>query len=161
MAKPVAIYPGTFDPFTNGHVSITRRALALFDKVVVAVSDHGRKQTLFSLNERCEMIKNVCKQFGPKVEVVSFDNLATLCARKVGASVIIRGLRVNSDFDYEFMMSRFIHEQDAEMEVIYLLADKDTLHISSTAVKEIARMKQSVGAYVPPTVQQALVKKYA
>ena len=157
----IAIYPGTFDPFTNGHLDIVQRSLPLFDKVVIAVSDHGRKNTLFDIGERCLAIAESVKGL-LNVEVISFDGLLTECAKEAHASAIIRGLRVTSDFEYEFKMAQFISEQvkDETIEVVYLMAHARTLHISSSSVKELAALKGDVSNYVPVNILKMIHEKY-
>lgn len=153
-----ALYPGTFDPMTNGHLDVIRRAAQMFEQVTVAVSDHGRKQTLFNLPTRCTMLQQAVSDL-PNVDVVSFTNLAVNCARDHNAKAIIRGLRVTSDFEYEFTMAKFMDEQDKDIEVVYLMAAAHLTHISSTAVKEIARLGGDITKYVPASIAQAIMEK--
>lgn len=158
--KRIAVYPGTFDPFTNGHLRILRRAVNLFDEVIVAVSDHGRKNTRFDIEERCSVIRECVADCPKPVHVEPFYNLVTDYAESKGAVAIIRGLRVTSDFEYEFKMSQFMAEQNKNMEIIYLMASSSTLHISSSSVKEIANLKGDVSRYVPPQVLKMVKESY-
>lgn len=154
-----ALYPGTFDPLTNGHMDIIRRTLKLFDEVIVAVSDHSKKSPLFSVEERCMMIEEAMADT-QNLTVIPFNNLTVNFARQQNAFVIIRGLRVSSDFEYEFTMARFMAEQDRDMEVMYLMAGENKLHISSSRVKEIAKLGGDVSNYVPKIVQEQLEAKH-
>lgn len=152
------LYPGTFDPVTYGHLDVIKRAAPMFEHVVVAISDHGRKNTLFTTQERVDLMKAMVAEF-PNVEVVTFDNLAVDCAAKHGASAVLRGLRVTSDFEYEFTMAKFMADQNANIQPVYLMADAKLTHISSTAVKEIAKLDGDITRYVPKNVQRALQGK--
>ncbi len=153
-----ALYPGTFDPVTNGHMDIIVRGLCIFDEVVVAVSDHGRKDTMFDVKTRCGFIENFWAD-EPRVRVVPFTNLAVDCALKQDVHAIIRGLRVTSDFEYEFIMAKFMAEQNRNIQPVYLMADARLTHISSTAVREIASLGGDISAYVPEVVVDAIVEK--
>jgi pantetheine-phosphate adenylyltransferase len=153
-----ALYPGTFDPVTRGHLDIIHRADRMFDEVVVAVSDHGRKNTLFSVEERCHLIEQVTEDL-PHVTVRSFTNLAVACAQEEKAKAILRGLRVTSDFEYEFSMARFMAEQDPSIQPVYLMAGARLTHVSSSSVKEVARLGGDVSRYVLPVVESALREK--
>lgn len=152
------LYPGTFDPVTFGHLDVIKRAAPMFEEVVVAISDHGRKNTLFSAEERVALMQEIVADF-TNVEVVTFDTLAVDCAVKHGATAVLRGLRVTSDFEYEFTMAKFMAEQDASIQPVYLMADAKLTHISSTAVKEIAKLDGDITRYVPENVQRALQGK--
>ncbi len=154
-----ALYPGTFDPVTKGHLDIIERTTHLFDEIVVAVSDHGRKKTLFDVQKRCALLKESLIHL-PQVTVESFTSLSVNFAREHECHALIRGLRVTSDFEYEFTMARFFSEQDPDMEVVYLMANGDKLHISSTMVKEIASLGGDVSSYVPHHVKKAMKEKY-
>jgi pantetheine-phosphate adenylyltransferase len=153
-----ALYPGTFDPVTRGHLDVIHRADRMFDEVVVAVSDHGRKNTLFSVEERCDLVKQTIEDL-PNVTVRPFTSLAVTCAQEEGAKAIVRGLRVTSDFEYEFSMARFMAEQDPSIQPVYLMAGARLTHVSSTAVKEVARLGGDISRYVLPVVESALKEK--
>ena len=152
------LYPGTFDPVTYGHLDVIKRAAPMFEHVVVAVSNHGRKDTLFTSSERIELMRTMVTPY-PNVEVVTFDNLAVDCAVQNGAAAVLRGLRVTSDFEYEFTMAKFMAEQNCNIQPVYLMADAKLTHISSTAVKEIAKLNGDVNLYVPKYVEEALQDK--
>ena len=158
----IALYPGTFDPFTKGHLDITLRAAKQFDKIIVLVSDHSKKKTLFTLEQRIQFVKEAVKEAGANnVEVDTFNNLMADYAKEKGACVVIRGLRVTSDFEYEFKMAQFNNEMNPETEFVYLMSNASNLHISSSSVKEIASLGGDVTAYVPTTVNAALKKVFA
>lgn len=157
----IAVYPGTFDPFTKGHLHIVKRALKMYDKVIVSVSDHSKKRTLFSADERVQMVQDVMRERGlERVEVVKFDNLLADHTEKMGGRILIRGLRVTSDFEYEYKMAQFIGELNPNVEVVYLMATAKTLHISSSGVKEIAALGGDVSGYLPRTVNDKVVTKF-
>ncbi len=157
-SKSTALYPGTFDPITNGHMDIIQRGLKLCDEVVVAVSDHGRKNCMFGIDERVKLVEQACADM-PNVRVVTYNNLLVRCAASVGATVIVRGLRVTSDFDYEFQMQRFITDGDPKLDVVYLMAGNDTMHISSSYIRELSKFGGNVAQYVPTVVNKALQEK--
>lgn len=155
-----AIYPGTFDPLTLGHMDIITRAVALFETVTVAVAAHGKKHCLFNVEERCQLAREALADLGDAINIMPFSNLTVDTARERGAHVIIRGLRASSDFEYEFTMAKFFDDQASEIEVVYLMADAHKLHISSSMVKEIASLRGDVSSYVTPFIAQALERKY-
>ena len=155
----VAVYAGTFDPVTNGHVDIITRASTLYDKVYVAVSDHGRKKTFFNLKERLEAMNSAIKHLD-NVEVVGFTNLLYQLVEELGAGVVVRGLRMTSDFDYEFQMAEMNHNLSAHFETVFLMARSEHSTISSTTVKEVAGLGGDISRFVPAHVQKMLEKIY-
>ena len=156
-----ALYPGTFDPFTNGHLDIAMRAAKQFDHLIIAVSKHDKKKTLFTLKERIAQIEQVFACMGIRnVTVEGFTNLLADFAKQKNASIVIRGLRVTSDFEYEFKMAQFNNEMNPELEVVYLMSTAAYLHVSSTSVKEIASLGGDVSAYVPSGVDEKMKKAY-
>ena len=160
MSTPrIAVFPGTFDPFTNGHLDLTRRAARLFDRVVVAVADNPAKGTLFSLEERREMIVAVLKPLR-RVEVVTFSDLMVSCARRVGALVMIRGLRAVSDFEFEFQMALMNRRLSRTLEVAFLMPSQQYTYLNSTLVKEVARHGGVVRGLVPRLVEQKLRERF-
>ncbi|MDG1377555.1 MAG: pantetheine-phosphate adenylyltransferase [Yoonia sp.] len=159
----VGLYPGTFDPVTNGHLDIIRRGCTLVDRLVIGVAINRDKGPLFSLEERVAMVKAECVPLGADVgcEVVvhPFENLLIDCARDVGAAVIIRGLRAVADFEYEFQMVGMNRSMDNSIETVFLMADAKNQAIASKLVKEIARLGGDVTKFVPSAVKSALIEK--
>jgi pantetheine-phosphate adenylyltransferase len=155
MTDRTAVFPGTFDPFTNGHLDLTRRARRLFDRVVIAVADSTAKGTMFSLDERTEMIRATVKSMR-HVEVVAFSDLMVACAQRVGAMVMIRGLRAVSDFEFEFQMALMNRRLSRALEVAFLMPSLQYTYLNSTLVKEVARLGGSIRGLVPPAVERKL-----
>ena len=156
--KKIAIYPGTFDPITLGHLDIIKRASALFDKLVIAVAASPSKKPLFLTKERVDMIKKTINDM-KNIEVKSFNGLLVEFAKKEQAIVIVRGLRAVSDFEYEFQMSFINRTLYPGIETIFLPATGNAHFISSSFVKEITKLKGSTENLVPKTVQNKLIKK--
>ena len=160
----VGLYPGTFDPVTNGHLDIVRRSCTLVDRLVIGVAINRDKGPLFSLEERVAMVEDECVPLGQAVgcEVVvhPFENLLIDCARDVGASVIVRGLRAVADFEYEFQMVGMNRSMDNTIETVFLMADAKNQAIASKLVKEIARLDGDVSKFVPAAVQSQLLAKF-
>uniref|UniRef100_UPI0040478DDC pantetheine-phosphate adenylyltransferase n=2 Tax=Yoonia sp. TaxID=2212373 RepID=UPI0040478DDC len=159
----VGLYPGTFDPVTNGHLDIIRRGCTLVDRLVIGVAINRDKGPMFSLEERVAMVEAECVPLGAAVgcEVVvhPFENLLIDCARDVGANVIIRGLRAVADFEYEFQMVGMNRSMDNSIETVFLMADAKNQAIASKLVKEIARLGGDVAKFVPASVKAALQHK--
>jgi len=160
----IGLYPGTFDPVTLGHLDIINRACLLVDRLVIGVAINRDKGPLFNLEERVGMIEAECEglaaRTGTEILVHPFENLLISCARDVGASVIIRGLRAVADFEYEFQMVGMNRAMDAGVETVFLMADARRQAIASKLVKEIARLGGNVSKFVPPRVEAALVARY-
>ncbi|NPD15605.1 pantetheine-phosphate adenylyltransferase [Xinfangfangia sp. D13-10-4-6] len=160
----IGLYPGTFDPVTLGHTDIIRRALALVDRLVIGVAINRDKGPLFSLEERVALLEPECAaitaECGGEIVVHPFENLLINCARDVGASVIVRGLRAVADFEYEFQMVGMNRALDDTVETVFLMADARRQAIASRLVKEIARLDGDVSRFVPPAVAVALEQKY-
>ena len=150
-----AVYPGTFDPVTNGHSDLVRRASRLFDRLIVAVAANPAKQPTFDLDKRMSLIKAVLADL-PNVEVCSFDNLLVDLARDRGADVILRGLRAVSDFEYEFPLAGMNRKLSPEVETLFLTPAEKFTYISSGLVREIAMLGGDVSAFVHPVVRAAL-----
>ena len=155
MQDRTAVFPGTFDPFTNGHLDLTRRAARLFDRVVVAVAHSPVKGTMFAVKDRVEMIRRATKTL-KRVEVVDFSDLVVDCARRVGAQVMIRGLRAVSDFEFEFQMALMNRRLSPGLEVAFLMPSQQYTYLNSTLVKEVARLGGSVRGLVPRSVEEQL-----
>lgn len=155
-----ALFPGTFDPFTNGHLDLTRRAARLFERVVVAVAHSPAKGTLFPVEERVEMIRHSVRALR-RVEVVDFSDLVVDCAKRVGAQVMIRGLRAVSDFEFEFQMALMNRRLAPGVEVAFLMPSQQYTYLNSTLVKEVARLGGKVRGLVPADVEKRLMKKLA
>lgn len=159
MREKKAIYPGTFDPFTNGHLSVLRRATQIFDKVIVAILRNASKSPLFSVEERIWMIKESTKDM-EKVEVDSFDGLLVEYARQKGCNVIIRGLRAMSDFEYEFQLALMNRKLDRNIQTIFLVTDFKWFYTSSSIVKEAASFGGDISDLVPPPVNEKLLERF-
>jgi len=161
--KRTALYPGTFDPLTNGHLDIIRRACKLCDKLVIGVAINTGKNPLFDLSERTEMVKEALVDItnGCEVEVVPFEGLLIHFVESVGASVIIRGLRAVSDFEYEFQMVGMNHKLNPDIETVFLMADAQNQAIASRLVKEIAKLGGDVSPFVSASVKRKLEDKYS
>lgn len=157
-APRIAVYPGSFDPVTKGHEDLIRRSLAFVDRVVVAVAVNVAKQPLFTLEERVGMIRETVRL--PGVDVQSFEGLLVEFARRIGASVIVRGLRAVSDFEYEFQMALMNRNLDPKLETVFLVPAFDLTYLSSSLVREVARFGGDVSQLVHPAVQQALKRKF-
>ena len=155
-----AVYPGSFDPVTNGHLDIIARASRLFDEVLVAVAYNEAKAGLFKPEERVRMLKaNVASH--PNVQVTYFEGLLVDFARKVDARVVVRGLRAISDFEFEFQMALMNRKLAAEVETIFLMPAEECTYLSSRIVKEIARLGGEVTSFVPDSVAEALREKFS
>ena len=150
-----ALFPGTFDPFTNGHLDLTRRAVRLFDRVIIAVAPSPAKGTLFTADERVDMIRAATRTMR-RVEVVTFSDLVVSCARRLGAQVMIRGLRAVSDFEFEFQMALMNRRLSPGVEVVFLMPSQQYTYLNSTLVKEVARLGGKVRGLVPQVVESKL-----
>ncbi len=153
-----AIYPGTFDPITNGHIDIIARAAKLYHRVIVAVAVNINKTPLFSLDERVALVQAVTTEFD-NVSVIGFSTLLVEFAKQQGANVILRGLRAVSDFEYEFQLAGMNRRLSPDLETMFLTPAEQYEFISSTMIREIARLKGDVSSFVPPVVGQALTGK--
>jgi len=158
----VGLYPGTFDPMTNGHVDIIARAAKLVDRLVIGVAVNAEKSPLFSLAERVQMVEAECSKLGAPAEIVvqPFDTLLMKFAESVGAQIIVRGLRAVADFEYEFAMVGMNQKLNPAIETVFLMADPTHQAIASRLVKEIARLQGSVSQFVPQEVERRLKAKF-
>ena len=152
-----AIYPGTFDPMTLGHLNIVERGIKLFDRVLVAIAPGAHKSPLFSLEKRMDLAKKVLENF-PQVEVISIEGLLVKFAKMHDARVILRGLRTANDFEYEYQLSGMNHQLAPEIETVFLTPEDRYQCISSTLVREIARLGGDAHLFVPEVVNQALLE---
>jgi len=161
----IALYPGTFDPITLGHVDIIRRAAALVDKLVIGVAINRDKGPLFTLEERVAMLEAECvklsEQTGTEIVAHPFENLLIDCAHDVGAQIIVRGLRAVADFEYEYQMVGMNRSLDDSVETVFLMAEARHQAIASKLVKEIARLGGDVSKFVTPQVRDALFERLA
>ena len=156
----IVVYPGTFDPITNGHTDLIERAGRLFDKVIVAVAASPKKQPLFSLDKRIELAEQVLSG-RPGVEVCGFDGLLTTFMQTQNANVLLRGLRAVSDFEYEFQLANMNRALSPDIESLFLTPSEQYSFISSTLIREIAALKGDVSKFVHPTVENALKEHLA
>ena len=154
-----AIYPGTFDPVTSGHVDLIDRAAGMFDHLVVAIAENKNKTPLFSLDERVDLVKIAISHLG-NVEVVGFDNLLIDCAKQHGAQVVLRGLRAVSDFEYEFQLAWMNRRLSAQLETLFLTPSEQYAFLSSSMIREIAKLGGDVASFVPEEVRVALLNKF-
>ena len=154
-----AVYPGSFDPLTNGHLDVIERAARLFDRVIVAVARNESKQPLFSLKERVEMVRRSIQHF-KNVEADSFDCLLVDYTQKQSAQAVVRGLRAISDFEFEFQLALMNRKLNERVETIFMMPKDTYTFLSSRMIKEIARLDGDVSAFVPLHVQKALAKKF-
>ncbi len=158
MSEKIAVYPGSFDPITNGHINIIERALEVFDKLIVAVAYNPNKISLFSVAERIEMIQIALKN-DPRILITSFEGLLIDFVEKQGANVIIRGLRAVSDFEYEFQMTLMNRKLSRKVDTVFLMTGYKWFYTSSKIIKEAASLGGSVRGLVPEVVHQRLKEK--
>lgn len=155
-----ALYPGSFDPITNGHLDVLQRAATLFDELIVAVARENQKVSLFSVEERAGLIEEMLRELNLKnVRVMLFEGLLVDFARAQGAAAVVRGLRAVSDFEFEFQMALMNRKLDPRLETLFLMPREELTYISSRIVKEIARLGGNVELFVPPRVAAALKAK--
>jgi pantetheine-phosphate adenylyltransferase len=159
MTKKTAVYPGSFDPITYGHLDIIERGLEVFDEIVIAVAKNSEKKSLFSTEERIRHIEATLGD-NPSVSVDTFDGLLVDYVLSKGARVILRGLRAVSDFEYEFQIAQMNHNLKNEVETLFMMTSVPYGYLSSSIVKEVAGLKGSVDSLVPPVVRKALVEKF-
>ena len=157
--KKVAVYPGSFDPITYGHLDIIRRGLSIFDEIIVAVARNSQKNSLFSTDERVELIQNVLKSEG-RVTVDTFSGLLIDYVSSRKAHVIIRGLRAISDFEYEFQIAQMNSTIGREIETLFMMTSLQYGYLSSSIVKEVCSLNGDIDMFVPPEVKTALKQKY-
>ncbi|MBI3258146.1 MAG: pantetheine-phosphate adenylyltransferase [Ignavibacteriae bacterium] len=154
-----AIYPGTFDPITNGHLDIIERASVMFDRVIVVIAVNSTKTPLFSMSERVELVRDVLSHLS-NTDVVLHEGLMIDCAREHSAIAIIRGLRAISDFEYEFQMALMNRKLEPSISTIFLMPHEKYTYLNSTIIRELARYRQNVSEFVSPKVAEMLSLKY-
>jgi len=162
--KKVAVYPGTFDPITYGHIDVIKKSLKLFEKIVIAVSDGANKNYLFNSDERIEIIKKALfkdlKLNKSKIEIISFQSLTTDLCKKYKSNIILRGLRAVSDFEYEFQLAGMNRKLNNNIETIFLMSDVENQIISSRFVKEIIKLKGDIRKFTTKSTIKSLKEKY-
>jgi len=154
-----ALYPGSFDPVTVGHVDVASRAAKLFDKVVIAVYETPTKNLMFTDDERVELLKRSCQHL-PNIEVTKFSGLMVRYAKEVNARVIVRGLRSGSDFEYEFEMAFMNRRLEPEVDLVCFMTSQDYMFVSASLLKEVAKLGGDITEMVPPHVAEAVYKKF-
>jgi len=156
----IALYPGSFDPVTNGHLDLIKRVYRIFDKIYVGVARNDKKSPLFSMTERVELLQEVCKGYD-NVEIVSFEGLLVDALKQFNAHAVIRGLRAVSDFEYEFQMALMNRELSHECETLFMMPSTPYSFVTSRLIKEVARCGGDISSFTPPVVVEALKKKFA
>lgn len=159
MEKRIGIYPGTFDPITNGHLDIIQRGIKLFDVLYVVIPNNIQKNTLFTVDERIDLLKEVLKDYD-NVIITKTDQLTVDFAKEVGAFAMLRGLRMVSDFEYELQLSAINKMMNEEVETVFIMSSHDLSFLSSSSVKEIAKFGGDTSKFVPEVVADALKQKY-
>jgi len=157
---PTALYPGTFDPITFGHIDIAGRAASIFNQVIAVVALNPSKQTLFTIEERLGMVQQALGSI-PNITVIRYEGLIVDCLREYNATAIIRGLRALSDFEYEFQMALTNRTMNAEAETVFLMPSEKFIYLNSTMVKQIAQLRGDISAFVPHDVHRKLKQKYS
>ena len=155
-----ALTPGTFDPITSGHLDVITRAAQLVDEVVVSVAASPKKRPLFTLEERTDLVRQATAHL-PNVRVEPFDELLVTFAEKLGATVVVKGLRAITDFEYEFQMTAINYQLNSALETLFIMSPPQYMYLSSSVVREIASLHGDVEQFVPPCVRDALARKFA
>ena len=162
--KKIAIYPGTFDPITYGHIDVIKKSLKIVDNLIVAISEVGEKNYLFSINERIDLVKKALysdlKLKRSRIKVIKFESLTTSLCKKYKSNIILRGLRAVSDFEYEFQLAGMNRKLNSKIETIFLMSDVDNQIISSRFVKESAQLGGNLNKFTTKSIISALKKKY-
>ena len=161
LSPSIAVYPGTFDPITNGHLDILQRALAVFDTVIVTIAPNIRKNPLFTTDERMQFIRDALPQYGDRLEYAVFEGLLGDFCRSRNARCIVRGLRALADFEYEFQFAHMNRRLAPGVDTVFFMTDERNHYVSSSLVKEVASLGGDVGGLVPEPIVQALAAKFA
>jgi pantetheine-phosphate adenylyltransferase len=161
LTDSISVYPGTFDPITNGHLDILERALAVFDKVIVTIAPNIRKSPLFTTDERMQFIRDALPQYQDRLEFAVFEGLLVDFCRERGARCIVRGLRALADFEYEFQFAHMNRRLAPSIDTVFFMTDERNHYVSSSLVKEVASLGGDVNGLVPEPVVRALAAKYA
>ena len=159
MTKKIAVYPGSFNPITNGHLDIILRGLEIFDQLIVAVAQNVNKKALFDIDERLALIRETLRDY-PQIQVDTFDGLLVDYMVEKGARVVLRGLRAVSDFENEFQLAQMNHFMNKGMETLFMMTSVHYGYLSSSIVKEVASMRGAIDSFVPPCVEKALRTKF-
>ena len=159
MNRHIAIYPGSFDPFTNGHMDIVNRGLQIFETVIIAVASNTEKNSLFSIDERVAMIRKLVDG-NPRLQVETFKGLLVDYVVAKEARVILRGLRAVTDFEFEFQLAQMNHTVCERVETLFMMTSPECAYLSSSIVKEVGRLNGDISKFVPPLVRDELVKKF-
>lgn len=154
-----AVYPGSFDPITYGHIDIAKRALKVFDKLIIVISVNKTKNTMFTSEERVDMVTEVMKDYKDQIEVIQSDDLTVKQTKQLGATHIVRGLRAVTDFEYEFQMMHANRALEKEIDSVFLMTDNEFSYLSSTTVKEIAYFSGDLSAFVPKYIEELIINK--
>lgn len=160
MNRHIAIYPGSFDPFTNGHMDIVRRGLEIFEKVIIAVACNSEKNGLFSVQERVDLISELVAD-NPRVQVDAFSGLLVDYVTRKESRVILRGLRAVTDFEFEFQLAQMNHTVCEQVETLFMMTSPECAYLSSSIVKEVGRLGGDISKFVPPLMLQALQNKFS
>ncbi len=153
------LYPGSFDPVTNGHLDVAHRAARIFDRLIIGVAVNSEKNPLFTFDERIGLLREVCKEM-PNTEIVSFSSLLVNAVNDLNVSAVIRGIRAVSDFEYEFQMALMNRELNEKCETLFMMPSPEYSYVSSRLIKEIARCGGDISPFVPPVVSAAIARKY-
>ncbi len=159
MNRHIAIYPGSFDPFTHGHMDIAQRGLEIFDTVIIAVSNNSEKNSLFSAAERVDMLMKLTAD-NPRLQVEKFDGLLVNYVVSKKARVILRGLRAVTDFEFEFQLAQMNHTVCEQVETLFMMTSPKFAYLSSSIVKEVGRLGGDISKFVPPLVKEELMRKF-
>ncbi|MDX2479837.1 MAG: pantetheine-phosphate adenylyltransferase [Desulfuromusa sp.] len=159
MNRHIAIYPGSFDPFTHGHMDIVQRGLEIFDTVIIAVANNSEKNTLFSVAERVDILMKLTED-NPRLRVETFDGLLVDYVVSKKARVILRGLRAVTDFEFEFQLAQMNHTVCEQVETLFMMTAPGFAYLSSSIVKEVGRLNGDISKFVPPLVREELMKKF-